>query len=68
MKIDENLLILAENFFISSEHLRKFNEIFKKDVSKDNIKSHKKPRFHLLFRRHIFRKTTGGQFDPPQPF
>ena len=27
---------------------------------KDNIKSHKKPRFHPLFRRHIFRKTTGG--------
>ena len=34
----------------------------------DNIKSHKKPGFHSLslFRRYIFRKTTGGrQIDPP---
>ena len=32
-----------------------------------NIKSHKKKRFHPLFRRYIFRKTTGGggQIDPP---
>ena len=26
----------------------------------DNIKSHKKAGFHLLFRTYIFRKTTGG--------
>ena len=26
----------------------------------DNIKSHKKPGFHPLFRRYIFRKTTEG--------
>ena len=26
----------------------------------DNIKSHKKPVFHPLFRKYIFRKTTGG--------
>ena len=26
----------------------------------DNIKSHKKPGFHRLFRRYIFRKTTEG--------
>ena len=32
---------------------------FRKDVSQDNIKSHKKPRFLPLFRRHAFRKTTG---------
>ena len=32
----------------------------------DNIKSHKKPGFQTLFRRYIFRKTTGrGQIDPP---
>ena len=26
----------------------------------DNIKSHKKPGFDTLFKRYIFRKTTGG--------
>ena len=35
-------------------------EIFRKDVNCDNIKSHKKPGFHPLFRRYIFWKTTGG--------
>ena len=25
------------------------------------FKSHKKPEFHPLFRRHIFQKTTGGE-------
>ena len=29
--------------------LRNFNEIFRKDVTYDNIKSHKKPVFHPLF-------------------
>ena len=33
----------------------------------DNIKSHKKPELHPLFRRYIFRKTTAGQIDPPPP-
>ena len=28
--------------------------VFKKDVTYDNIKSHKKPGFHPLFRRYIF--------------
>ena len=33
----------------------------------DNIKSHKKPGFHPLFGRYIFRETTGGgQFAPPR--
>ena len=47
--------------------LRNFNEIFRKDVTYDNIKSHKKPGFYPLFRRYIFQKTTGkeGQIDPP---
>ena len=53
--------------------LRNFNEIFRKDVTYDNIKSHKKPGFHPLFSRYIYRKTTrgrgerGGQLDLPQP-
>ena len=43
--------------------LRNFNEIFRKDVTLtcDNIKSHKKPVFHPLFRRYIFQKTAGGR-------
>ena len=40
--------------------MRKFDEIFRKDVSYDHIKSHKKPGFHLLFRRYIFRKAVLG--------
>ena len=51
--------------------LRNFNEIFRKDVTYDNIKSHKKPGFHPLFRRYIFRKSTkggaGGKLTLPQP-
>ena len=37
--------------FVSSERLRNFNEIFRKDVTYDNIKSHKKARLHPLSRR-----------------
>ena len=46
------------------------NEIFKKDMPYDNFKSHKKPRFHPLFRRYNFEKAAGeggGQIDP-RPF
>ena len=39
--------------------LRNFNQILRKDVTYDNIKSQKKTRFHPLFRRYIFRKITG---------
>ena len=37
-----------------------FNEIFRKDVTYDNIEKYKKEKFHLLFRRCIFRKKTDG--------
>ena len=37
-----------------------FNETFRKDVTYDNIKSHKKPGIQPLSRRYIFGKTTGG--------
>ena len=33
---------------------RNFNETFRKNVTSDNIKSHKKSEFHPLFRRYIF--------------
>ena len=32
-----------------------------------NIKSHKKPAFHPLFRRYIFRKTAGEQVKLTPP-
>ena len=51
--------------------LRNFNEILRKDLTYDNIKSHKKPGFHPFFRGYIFRKTKGageGQIDPALPF
>ena len=37
---------------------------------KDNIKGHKKPGFHPLFRRYIFQKTTGMGVNllPPRHF
>ena len=40
-----------------------FDEILKRDEIYDNIKSHKKPGFHLLYRRYNFGKTTrrGGR-------
>ena len=40
--------------------LRNFNEIFRKDVTYDNIKSHKKPGLHPVPEKHIFGKITGG--------
>ena len=40
----------GENLHISTNEFRKLNEIFRKDVTYDNIKSHKKPGYHLLFR------------------
>ena len=39
-----------------------FSGIFTKDVTYDNIKSHKKAGFRPLFRSYIFGKTTGGVF------
>ena len=39
--------------------MRDFNEIFRNDVTYDNVKSHKKPRLHPSTRRYIFGKTTG---------
>ena len=55
--------------------LSNFNEVFKKDVACDNIKSNKKAGLYPLSRKHMFGKTTGeggGQIDTsplsPQPF
>ena len=51
--------------------LRNCNKNFMRDVTFDNIKSHKKPGLHTLSRRYIFGKTTGGggvKLTPTQPF
>ena len=44
-----------------------FNETFRKDVTYDNIKSHKKPGFNLSLEDTFLEKPQGGQIDP-QPF
>ena len=36
-----------------------FNDIFRKDVAYDNIKSHKKSRFYPLSRKHTFGSHRG---------
>ena len=52
-------------------YMKNFNEIFRKDVTYDSIKSHKKPGLQPLSRRYIFGKTTGVGFNltlPPPAF
>ena len=51
--------VLTEKIFFSSD-LRNFNEIFRKDVTYENIESHKKAWLQPLSRGCIFRKNTGG--------
>ena len=46
--------------------LTNFSEIFRKDVTYDNIKSCKKTGFHPLFKTYIFQKIIeGGQSNAP---
>ena len=47
--------------------MKNVNEIFKKDQAYDNIKCHKKPGFHSLFRKQIFVKATREYGGPPTP-
>ena len=67
MKTDENSQHWQRNSSFLLNDLRNFNEIFRKDMPYDNIKSRKKPESHPLFRRYIFRKTTGWSNWPPAP-
>ena len=56
----------GENLHID---LRNFNEIFRKDVTYDNIKSHKKPRFPLSLEDKFFEKPLWGWVKKnPQTF
>ena len=47
--------------------LTNFSEIFRKDVTYDNIKSCKKTGFHPLFKTYIFQKIIEVKVTPP-PF
>ena len=40
--------------------MKNFNEVLRKDVAYDNIKSHKSAKLHPLSRKHIFGETIGG--------
>ena len=42
----------GENFPVFFSNLRNFNEIFRKDMTYNSIKSHNKPRFHPLSRKY----------------
>ena len=44
--------------------MRNFNETFRKDVSYDNIKSHKETELYSPFRKYSFGKTTWGSNLP----
>ena len=49
---------------IDGENLRDWrnlNEIFRKNVTYDNIRRHKIPGLHALSGRYIFGKNTGGK-------
>ena len=69
MKINEKMKIAntdRESLHILRE-LKKFNENFRRDVTYNNMKSHKKARFHPNFRIYIFGKTTGWGVKLPHP-
>ena len=49
--------------------MRNFNEIFRRGVTYDNFKSHKKQGFTLSLKDMFFKKPHGwGQIDPPSCF
>ena len=45
-----------------SKNPKNFNEIFRKDVTYDNLKSHKKPGLRAFSRRYIFGKSLEDTF------
>ena len=55
---------MTENVFISSERLRNFNEIFRKDLTY-NIKSHKNQGLILSLEDKFLEKQQGGSNRPP---
>ena len=59
-KINENISYWRRKPSYLLNDFRNFNEIFRKDLAYDIIKSDKKAAFHPLSRKNIFGKTTGG--------
>ena len=56
-KMCENSSYSRRKFSYLLNELRNFIEIFRKDVTYDNIKSHKKTELHPFSEKHIFEKT-----------
>ena len=57
---------MTEKIFISSKN---FNDIFRKDVTYDNIKIKKKSKPSSVSKKYIFGKTRGRMSNwTPQPF
>ena len=59
---------MTEKLFIHFEQLENFNEIFRKDVTYDNIKSHKNQDFTSLQKIHFLKYTGRGQIHHPSCF
>ena len=67
-KIVKNGKYLQRKSSYLPHSLKNLNEIFRKKVSYDNIKSHRKTGFYPLSRKNSFGKTAGGgQIDPCSP-
>ena len=64
-KINENSQYWLRKSSYLLNDLRNFNEIFRKDVTYDNIKSHKKPVLHPLSRRFFLENYRGVKLPPP---
>ena len=52
-------LVNIEEYSHLLNDLRNINEIFRRDVTYDNIKSHKRAGPHHLSEKYLFEKTTG---------
>ena len=61
LKINENSYYGRRKSSYFLNDLMNFNDIFRKDVAYDSIKSHKKTRFYALCRKHTFG-SQGVQF------
>ena len=62
---------IDEEIFISLNNLRNFNEIFRREMTYDNINSHKKPTVSpSLWKIHFWKnhRGGGGQIYPPLDF
>ena len=57
-----------DEIFIFSERHEEFQWNFSRDVSYDNMKSHKKEGLHPLYKKYIFGRTTLGRSNGPQAF